>query len=513
MEAFKKGDAVFHEVYGKGTVNATRVGGWEVRVSFGAFSLWLTVTELARTEGGLRLIDDMAPVEAPAKIRTSFDAIMRLLNGQESAQDLKMLADSDRRDSGGSTARVDGISAIAKKNRSRPTPQYRPTPKDRDPKDVSAIEAFRLGIVPMKHIRHWTVGREQETRQILEFLKNEAEGAVLIEGAYGAGKSHLLQFLAQSAEEAGYAVAMAGFDPSEASAAFPKKAYRNLLREFTALVGGRRLTLRGFLEEVAAASGWREVLGDHWVFGAFLDKVEKDKVKDDDWDWIAGRGQNHPSRPSLLDYSTCANMYCNLLSAISRAATEVLGLTGLVILLDEAEVAGNVMYKYQAVRGINLFRGLVYTANDDPVLVEEEHKRQNDIVVGTVSKLIYSAHNPVAYTTGIPSNLKVAFALTPGSLQDEFRKVRDSIVTIELDVLSMNQLNELFHRICDTFALSYGINLVTKERDRLFRMIYTADRVTSTRTFIKAAVEALDYLRFFPKGDVELMVLGGGHGE
>jgi hypothetical protein len=123
---------------------------------------------------------------------------------------------------------------------------------------------------------------------------------------------------------------------------------------------------------------------------------------------------------------------------------------------------------------------------------------------------VYSGHNPVRFSSGIPAHLKVAFALTPGSLQNEFRRSRESIPTIELDVLTTEQLQDLFNRICDRFGSVTGIAVGVRDRLRLFRSVSTADRVTSTRMFIKATVEVLDYLRFFPGGDVDRLVANGG---
>ncbi|MBM4394197.1 MAG: hypothetical protein FJ087_00730, partial [Deltaproteobacteria bacterium] len=211
----------------------------------------------------------------------------------------------------------------------------------------------------------------------------------------------------------------------------------------------------------------------------------------------------------LHEYTTCANIYCNLVSAVSRAAVEVLGMSGLVVLLDEAEVAGSVLYRYQALRGMNFFRGLVLTANDDPVLLEESLDR-TETVTGVLSGLVYSGHNTVRYTAGIPAHLKIAFALTPGSLQDAFRKARESIRTVQLDVLSADQLRDLFGRICDRFQSVTGIRVSPRDRESLYRLISTADRVSSTRGFIKAAIEALDYVRFYPEGDVAGMISGTG---
>ena len=496
MNRFEKGDAVTHATYGDGTVLGSRIGGFEFRVNFGVYSLWIPARELVRAGEGLKLVEDEAPaVRSTAPSSTSLDAILRLLGGQAPASEEP---------------------AGARKHRA---PVYRMLPENRPVSASMAIEAFRLGIVPSSSIGEWTVGRKDEVGQLMEFLHDHAEGAALVEGAYGAGKSHLLRFLAGEAEQLGYAVAMAGFDPSEASAAFPKKAYRHLVTGFKAVVDDRVLNFRGFWREVASRPGWRDVLGDHWLFASVLERLQEEEpherpgLTEEEWDFIEARGEGRIGRKkTLYDYSTCANIYCNILSATARAASEVLGMMGLLVLLDEAEVAGSVMYRYQAQRGMNFFRGLVLTANDDDVLMDEELIRA-ETIQGAVSGLIYSAHHPVRYTTGIPGALKVAFALTPGTLQDEFSRTRETITRVQVDVLSMDQLRELFRRICRIYDTTYGVKLEKKRQDRLFRLLYTADRIQSTRTFIKSVIEALDYVRFYPDGDVEQMVVSGGEGD
>ncbi len=498
MTRFRKGDAVQHAGYGRGTVSGVRIDGYEVRVTFGSFSLWIPTRELERAPGGLRLVGappPPAPDRGPGD-RTSFEAILRLLTGEPEPPAQARTGAPPPREPG-------------RRPRPRPEPRFRPAHDQRTVRDSTAIEAFRLGIVPLRHVTDWTVGREREIGQLRSFLHDPAEGAVLIEGAYGAGKSHLLQVLAQDATALGFATAMAGFDPSEATAAFPKKAYRRLVRSLAVPLDGTTLDFRGFWTAVAERPVWHDVLGDHWLFGPFLARLAKGRVDEDHWEHVEARGQADPRRATLHDYSTCANLYANLLTAMSRAAVDVLGLTGLAVLLDEAEVARNTMYRYQALRGVNFFRGLVLAANDDPALAEEEIVRRDATTVGTETGLVYSGHNPIRYTTGIPAGLKVAFALTPGSLQEEFRRTRESIPRVELDVLGYDQLRLLFGRIADTFAGVYGVRPTREARDRMFRLLATADRVSSTRGFIKGAIEALDFLRFYPEGDVEALILDG----
>jgi len=387
-------------------------------------------------------------------------------------------------------------------------PRFTPTLPGRDMDQASAIEALRLGLVPTTHIDHWTVGRTWEIGRIRDFLRDWTEGAILIEGAYGAGKSHLLRYLGRDAAEQGYAVASAGFDPSEATAAFPKKAFRRLVQGFCMTVGGETLTFRPFLRAVARHPHWEDVLGDHPLLSFLLHRLAKGREDEETWEWIEARWTGRRPLPTLHDYSTCANIYCNLLSGLSRAAVELLGMSGLLLLLDEAEIARNTIYRYQVQRGLNFFRGLILTANDDPILLDEDIVPGNP-TTGLETGLIYSAHNKTRYTTAIPSYLKVAFALTPGTLQSEFRRYRESIAVIELDILNAEQLHDLFDRILQTFAAVYGTTLSPRGRDRVFHLIMLSGRVSTTRGFIKAVVEAMDFCRFNPRGDVERLITQG----
>jgi hypothetical protein len=488
MPRFDRGAAVQHAAYGRGTVTGVRHQGHEVQVSFGRFSLWVPSAELRPTSGGLRLVDPV-PVPGPARGRgdTLLDELKAMLRGRP----IRGAVPAQRPEA----------------PREVPVPRYSPAVPGRTVEDACALEAFRMGIVPASRILEWTVGREAEVESIRTFLRDPAEGAILIEGMYGAGKSHLLAYLAQDAADLGFAVAMAGFDPSEATAAFPKKAYRRLVRNFRVTFDGEVTDFRGFLTALVARPGWDELLGSHPVLGPFLRVLAAGKADEDAWEWMEARGPGRLDLPTLHDYSTCANIYCNLLSMLGRASVEVLGLSGLAILLDEAEVARSVMYRYQALRGVNFFRGLVMTANDDPVLVEEGIARA-EITTGERSGLIYSGHNPVRYSAGIPSYLKVAFALTPLSLREEFRRQRETIQVIEVDVLSQDQLRLLFHRICDRFQGVFGVGPNARDREHLFRLLAGSTRVNTTRNFIKGAVEILDFLRFYPDGDVDRMARG-----
>lgn len=481
MSRVERGAIVVHPRFGRGTVKDLKNKGFEALVRFTRLTIWVPVSELQPTGHGIRLIGEQGTENSEPAPRPSVYDIIRMLIGKREESGAKG-------NSGGQAE-----------------PRYRGISPKWTVAAHSDIEAFRLGIVPSSRVEEWTVGRDDEIQRLREFLENEAEGAILIEGAYGAGKTHLLQFLALQARRLGFAVAVAGFDPSEVAAAFPKRVYRNLLRGFSAIVGHREVDFRGFMWELAKSGKWREVLSGHWAFEPFLTLLEKDNVEESEWAWLEGRdGSVSYWLPTLHDHTTCANIYCNLLSGLSRAAAHVFDLRGLAILLDEAEVAQNVIYSYQFYRGLNFFRGLIMTANDDPVLIEERVNRHDDVYRGEISRLIYSGHRPVRYTSGVPSLLKVAFALTPKTLSRELKNYRDSMDTLSLKILPASDLRRLFGRICDRFCEVYGVNLTTTERERVYRLV--SRNVLSTREFIKATVEALDALRFYPHVPLEQLL-------
>ncbi|MBM4396457.1 MAG: ATP-binding protein, partial [Deltaproteobacteria bacterium] len=284
----EKGEVVVHRAYGRGTVTATRMGGRQARVSFGVFTLWLDAHALVPTGTGLRLVGGTSPSPSaqPHRHSTSFEAILRMLGDSRRPPPAPAPFMSGR-PAAASTPPAEG--AGGGRPRARRDPVWRPNREERPVEDATVLESFRLGIVPASQIVQWTVGREEEVAAIRTFLRDHAEGAVLVEGAYGAGKSHLLRYLEQDAAAAGYAVAAAGFDPSEATAAFPKKAWRRIVRGFRADVDGVPHDFRGFVREVAARPAWRDCLGDHRLLGPFLARVAKGRADETDWDWIEGR--------------------------------------------------------------------------------------------------------------------------------------------------------------------------------------------------------------------------------
>lgn len=73
------------------------------------------------------------------------------------------------------------------------------------------IEQLRYGVPPPNHVREFTVGREEQLEKLRRSLNSptgDKGSALLVEANYGAGKSHLLQVIRETALDAGYAVSL-----------------------------------------------------------------------------------------------------------------------------------------------------------------------------------------------------------------------------------------------------------------------------------------------------------------
>jgi len=68
------------------------------------------------------------------------------------------------------------------------------------------IESLRFGTPPDGHVRCFTVGRDAEMNRLLYRLTNRIGGPLLLKANWGAGKSHLLRLVQETALEQGFLV-------------------------------------------------------------------------------------------------------------------------------------------------------------------------------------------------------------------------------------------------------------------------------------------------------------------
>lgn len=438
--SLRRGSQVMHPRWHRGVVVDTRHKGFDVLVRFGSESVWVRASEL-RAEA-----EPEVPPEQLARARAA-------------------RMDRERRDNPGRLQDLRGL-----------------------------FEALRLGIVPHGAIVDWTFGRDREVSAIQGWLADQAYGSLVLEGAYGSGKTHLLEVLYAKAIAMGYAVTRVGFDPTEAPAAFPKRVYRRIVREVRVPVGARVLGFREALREAASSDAVR----GHPVLGPALERIRSGKMTAKSWEALEGRDSGADDVSGLHDYTTTANIYCNILSGLGNLFVQAHGALGFLVLLDEVETAQTWQYHYQWSRGINLFHGLSLTANDHPELLDEAVVKRKDGYRGAETGLVYSGHNRVPYLWSLPSYLKVVFAITPGAFTKRFLDWHPEQPVLTLSTLPSDSVGQLFERLADAYELVHGLSVDRPGRDLLLSLARRRSQDGTTRVTIKAMIEALDFLRFHP---------------
>ena len=360
--------------------------------------------------------------------------------------------------------------------------------------DRCVLEAFRLGIVPDTQVEEWTFGRDDELQHLRHWLDDAADGSLLIEGAYGSGKSHLLQALRRRALEGRWAVSYSHLDAGEESAAFPKRLYRQIARGLHAPgIGGLDHILR---EAVSRAGG--NPAPDHPILGPVLERIATGRMRANDWEAVSGEGSARAATGYLPDFTTTANVYCSLLSALGWLLTDVLGYGGLLVLVDEVETASACLYRYHWSRAQSFFRGLTMTVDDDPDLLEDPVVKGRSTYVGSQTGLIYAGHRRVPYLYRVPCGLKVVLATTPGPIRGKYREWRGEQTVLEIEPVRPRALRSLAGRLNEVYRGLHGVGFRPVTVAALCGNLMQRFGAMATRRFIKAFVECLDYRRFHP---------------
>ena len=451
------GNRVNHPRFGNGVAREIRHGGYEAKVAFQGYAIWVPAASLS-------LLDDallQPPVKGDADARRNF--------------------------------------AGTRQEKSPPRREF-------DPDNYllrQIIESLRLGVVPDRNLAEWTVGRSHEFNTVVDWLQDPSEGTLLIEGRYGSGKTHLLRYLAQQARQQKWAVSMVRVDPGEENASFPLRFYRSVVRNLHIPYEGGFFELDAALRHIA---GKTRSLRENRFLGPLIERILEGTETDADWSALMGEPSESSLMPSHLDYTTVANLACNLISAISCAVAEDLDRVGLLILVDEVETAEVRRYSYHWKRTLNLLRGLSMLANDGDQLIETARRTDSGRPYeGKKTGLVYSGHYPnVRYYHAQPSHLKVALALTECQVTGRMLEWKEEQARLALSDMDNRALQTLYRKINTAYFTLYGV-MVPNHLDRyvLFDLLLEAYRSGSIRGFAKGLVEVLDFLRHYPDEPLE----------
>lgn len=358
------------------------------------------------------------------------------------------------------------------------------------------LEAFRLGIVPHQDVEYFTFGRGYEIdefEQALQALKAGSGGVALIEGAYGAGKSHLLEYVWRRAIKIGLAAAVCTLNIQETPPYRPKKVYRDLVYSLRFLRDGAELSFRDLLRQ-AAADG--PAINDHCFLTPVLRRVAE--IEDHDpqsevfWQWIEGESTKEyaldPSSPyrvrgghdipALYDFSTAADFYNYLITGISCLAHQQ-GLGGLVVIIDEFETLSHIWASEPHRRAAHFLEGLIRSAQRDPELKTIDQM------------LIHNQVRPTPYCYH-DSRLLVILATT---LSDASPILAQADRRLVLRPFNRPELELIFDQLIKTYETAYpGWQLDAVSREKILTAALNRHQ-NNIRGFIKYGVEGMDRQR------------------
>ncbi|MEM6429120.1 MAG: BREX system ATP-binding domain-containing protein [Deinococcota bacterium] len=382
------------------------------------------------------------------------------------------------------------------------------------------IEALRLGIVPNDAAKTFMFGQTLARTAVDTWLARRGDGAAVLVGDYGTGKTHLLQYLRADALAQGYAVASATIDLTEVPFHQPKRVYAALANQFVyRLPGTPERGLAEFLEDAACAGALRK----HPYFALLAEQLDaltkhaeaaKDDLNDNNISeqdditnhaqlegtlaWLMGNADamTPTGAKTLPDTATAANVYTYLLTSLAYIAKYTFGLQGLVLLIDEVEAVNSGYYsKSQDAKSFNFLRALMQVSAGGSRL--EPHWCE----AATSAPLISSGmHQDIPFAYANPSHLRTMLALTPTPLLEELDELARAR-KIYLEPLDKTALMDMYASIYSHYLKAYppsnpywfGDAAKTQNVDLIAKVVeaYTE----TTRLVVKGAVEHLDVSR------------------
>jgi len=364
------------------------------------------------------------------------------------------------------------------------------------------LEAFRLGVVPHQDIENFTFGRAYEINEITNALNNlkKGEGGVcLIEGVYGSGKTHLLEYARHLSLRKGLVTAYCELSTQETPLYRPKRVYRELLYNLRYIENNKEYSFRDLLRMVA-----RIEITDHCFLSPVLRRLKDiddgDLMHEVFWQWIEGESTKNyatdpraPFRvrggqkiPALYDFSTASDFYSYILTGLSFLINRS-GSGGLVIILDEVETITHIWEYVSYSRGLNFLEGLILAA------LNTEELKQID------SRLMHNKVRPTPYIYKEPHILMI-LAMTP---IHGFRGIENVVELIKdkyyLRKFSKPELEVIFKNLVNVYKCAYPSFDIELSRQENIYNVAQKKGSGELREFIKFSIEAFDWLRLGQK--------------
>ncbi len=360
------------------------------------------------------------------------------------------------------------------------------------------LEAFRLGVVPHQDIENFTFGRAyeiSELNQAFSELKKGTNGVFLIEGAYGSGKTHLVEYARHLSLRNGLVTAYCELSTQETPLYRPKRVYRELIYNLRFIKNNCEYQYRDLLRMVTDID-----ISDHCFFTPVLNRLKDidngDLMHEVFWQWIEGESTKNyatdptaPFRvrggqkiPALYDFSTASDFYSYILTGLSFLINKS-GLGGLVIILDEVETITRIWDYVSYSRGLNFVEGLILSA------LNAEELKQID------GRMMHNRVRPTPYIYRNPHILLI-LAMTP---VHGFRGI-DHVVNLITKKLylrrfSKSELEVIFENLIEVYKCAYPrCEIEVSRRETIFNAALR-NGSGELREFIKFSVEAFDWLR------------------
>lgn len=450
------GKKVQHPIYGKGLVKDSRYMGYEIKVEFeNGLHRWVRYNEV-------KVVDEV--VSAPSvsqKPQATLPEKQRILPPKFETQKIE-----------------------AKK----------------------IIERLRLGIPPQDRLEEFTFGREKEIKEIKNWLDDPNTGSLIIEGEYGSGKTHFLEYVYELAINKKWAVSFLEIDPQEVSFYRPWRVYEEIIGSFKFKKGDVVCDFREFLRSVANSSLLNLVKNCQYLY-IVLREIRDENDTEELYEWIE-RKLERWSGMRLPALSTAMNIYCNIISGIGWIARKILGLNGFLILFDECENIEKELYPYHQQKRVRKnIEAFILISNNDERLINEDIVKSGSVCCGEYTglpycktKVLHGEYLP--YLSYSPCYVKTLFAFSSSSFSESFL----SLPCIQISKIKDEKtLRRILSKIFMTYKQAYD----TRIDESVLPKIFTHLPKDDLRQYIKGAVEALDLCRQYPNEKLEVLLRRG----